>query len=48
MSSVEQNRKELEAFYKSCAAAFNGKDVSAISECIACPGALITGQGLDQ
>jgi hypothetical protein len=48
MSSVEQIRKELEAFYKSYVAAINGKDVSAISECFACPGALITGQGVYQ
>jgi hypothetical protein len=48
MSSVEQIRKELEAFYKSYTAAFNGKDVSAISECFACPCALITGHGLNQ
>jgi ketosteroid isomerase-like protein len=48
MSSVEQIRKELEAFYKSYTAAFNGKDVGAISECFACPNALITGHGLNQ
>jgi ketosteroid isomerase-like protein len=48
MSSVEQIRKVLEAFYKSYAAAFNSKDVSAISECFACPCALITGHGLNQ
>jgi hypothetical protein len=48
MSSLEQIRKELEAFYESYAAAFNGKNVSAISECFACPCALITGHGLNQ
>jgi ketosteroid isomerase-like protein len=47
MSSVEQIRKELEAFYKSYAAAFNSKDVSAISERFVCPCALITGHGLN-
>ena len=48
MSRVEQIREELEAFYKSYAAAFNSKDVTAISECFACPCALITGQGLNR
>jgi hypothetical protein len=48
MSSVEQIRKEVEAFYKSYTAAFIGKDVKAISECFACPGALVTGHGLAQ
>lgn len=49
MSSVEQIRKEVEALYKSYGAAFNGRDASAISECFACPCALVTGeQGLIQ
>jgi ketosteroid isomerase-like protein len=48
MSSVEQIRKELEAFYKSYAAAFNSKDVRAISDRFSCPCALITGHGLNQ
>jgi ketosteroid isomerase-like protein len=48
MISVEQIRKELEAFYVSYAAAFNSKDVTTISECFACPCALITGEGLNQ
>jgi hypothetical protein len=48
MNSVEQIRKELEAFYKSYTAAFNGKDKRAISECFACPFALITSRGLNQ
>src|SRR5215471_14058516 len=48
MISVEQIRKELEAFYKSYAAAFNGKDVVAISKYFACPCALVNGHGLNQ
>ena len=48
MSSVEQMRKELDAFYKSYTGAFNGKVVGAISEYFACPCALITGHGLNQ
>ena len=48
MSTPEQICTELEAFYKSYGAAFNGKNVSTISECFACPCALITGHGLNQ
>lgn len=47
VNSLEQIRKKVELFYKSYAAAFNSKDVGAISECFACPSALITGHGLN-
>lgn len=45
--STQQICKELEAFYKSYAAAFTRGDVAAASECWACPSAFITGRGLD-
>jgi hypothetical protein len=49
MSSVEQIRKELEAFYKSYAAAFSREDVVAISKSFGCPCSWISGQqGLGQ
>jgi ketosteroid isomerase-like protein len=49
MATSEQICKELEAFYKSYAAAFGREDVAAIAESFACPYAWITGHhGLDQ
>jgi hypothetical protein len=45
---LSKSVKNWRPSFKSYSAAFNGKDVSAIRECFACPGALITGYGLVQ
>jgi hypothetical protein len=49
MTTSEQLCKQLDALYKSYAAAFSSEDVVAISKSVGCPCALISGQqGLDQ